>query len=162
MAKLKSPQYIESSIKKSFFLNYNENINIYKKVKEQKGYINGIFFWGGGAKCIECYPTESQLNDFKIKPIYEFYLNEIIKLCNNSKISLVYEPIPFNESSRTLFNQKVIEKHLTFTNSLTENSLNQFSNHKFFLSDSLYEDGHHMNKHGAKNYTLYIKNKYKL
>ena len=85
----------------------------------------------------------------------------MIKLCEQNGVTVIYETIPFNESSKTKFDPEVIRKHGEFTRSLTQKYPNhEFSDKVFFIKDAYFEDGHHMNELGTEFYTNYLLNNY--
>ena len=159
MAKLKFPQFIGSHIKNSFFQNQRNNREIYDKIKDQKGYINGI--WSKKKVCDKCVANEALLSEFRLKPIYAYFLEEIFKLCQEKNIQVIYENIPFNHSSEKHFNPRVIQQYTDFINSLAlKYPQHQLSDRIFFFPDTHFEDNHHMNAQGAREYSNYVKEKF--
>lgn len=157
LAKLKSPHLIGSKIRKSLFQNFEKNKEIERIITSQNGHINGI--WSTKSKCVKCVASEIKLKKFEIKPIYKYYFKRIVEICNSKNIKVIFETIPFNENSKEYLDKGVVSSYQAYIESINlEYPGNFISNKVWFLPDSLFEDGHHMNNYGARLYSNYFKN----
>lgn len=156
MAKAKSPIILGAYMRNFTFRNYANNRLIYESVNKQKGHVTSI--WGGDG-CDNCIGFESSMNTFKIKPIYDFYIQEIIKLCIAKNIVVIFETIPFNQSSKIDNNVKLeYQGYLKKLSSLYPKT--KFNDTIFYYKDIYFEDAHHMKPEGAEKYSEYLNLKY--
>jgi len=157
LAKTRSPIIISSYMRNFNFSNYANNKSIYEKINAQNGHITSV--WSGDRNCINCRGFEANMEDFKIKPIYDFYLQEIIKLCISRDIRVIFETIPFNESSKINHNVKIqYQKYLKKLSLLYPKA--ELNDIIFYYEDTYFEDAHHMRPEGALKYSKYLDFKY--
>ena len=157
LAKARSPIIMGQYLRNFSLSNYAKNKSLNKSISLQKGHITSI--WGGDGNCDNCISYEAMMTNFEIKPIYDYYLQEIIKLCISKNIKIIFETIPFNESSKIKNKVKLeYQKYIKELSALYPKS--ELNDTIFYYSDDYFEDSHHMKPEGAERYTEYLRLKY--
>lgn len=157
MAKARSPIIMGAYLRNFSLSNYANNRSLNKSISFQKGHITSI--WGGDGNCNNCIGFESSMINFQIKPIYDFYIKEIIKLCISRNIKVIFETIPFNESSKINNNVKLeYQKYIKKLSALYPST--ELNDTIFYYQDIYFEDAHHMKPKGAEKYSEYLNLKY--
>ena len=152
----RSPVFMGVELKEFNFSNYEDNKEIYKLFNAQKGHITSIF--GNELSCIDCKGLNSKMQDFRLDPIYDYYLKELIELSVSNNIKVIFETIPFNKSSLT--SNKVERQYQQYLKELSQLYPNAgICDTIFYYEDKYYESTTHMNAIGAIKYTSYLKYK---
>ncbi|MBQ7618694.1 MAG: hypothetical protein IJS51_01015 [Treponema sp.] len=106
--------------------------------------------------------TEAEAPHFTVAPRIDFYLRKIISLCKENDISLFIEQLPMNYSwDKTKAGEWYKDFFKYFSDLETQTGITIEKEIPCYEPD-FFGDPSHVNPHGAKRFTAYIKEKYGL
>ncbi len=104
---------------------------------------------------------ETGLSEFIVNPLLDFYFREILDLCREKDMYLIFDFLPMNISSEKKLSEDFITDYKRYIH-LISREYPEFSvtDTMYFYSDSLFGDPSHLNTRGMNKFTEYIEGKY--
>ena len=142
-------RYITSMIRGKFFFRLKSNYTT----------IKNCYIFGGRYIAIGNHewdtPKESEPGSFYVKPLFDYYFQELIRLCeaNGSKVRIIRLPLP----KTTRYNNDYWTEYNKYFNSLEceYNNVCYYLFSDYEIND--FADSQHMNSHGALRFSTEIK-----
>ncbi|MBE6632126.1 MAG: hypothetical protein E7623_05430 [Ruminococcaceae bacterium] len=139
-----------------FFGRYNKNKNVYNEVSSQLGYKE----YGKAEGCSELNFEASEAT-FYVDRLTDSYLRNIIELCEEKDIKLIFEQVPMNKSSYLALSDSFKEEYVRYMDIISD-MYPEISVHKEirYFDDGCFGDNSHLNKNGALLYTELVISEY--
>ncbi len=100
---------------------------------------------------------ETGLTKFRVSPLLNHYLFEILELCKKENIFVIFEFMPMNKSSFNNLKPGLKEGYQSYIRQLSKKYPSyEIIDTMYFYSDSLFGDASHLNSKGKAIFTNYI------
>jgi hypothetical protein len=100
---------------------------------------------------------ETRYTYFKSAPIIDLYFDKIFRFCRDNGIFLIFDFMPFNESSFKKMNPVFAKDYRAYIRSYAEQYLEfDISDTLYCYPDVLFGDDSHLNSKGKETYTDYL------
>ena len=136
---------------------YETNIDRYDYNREHKGQQ----YFGIEKENVPNNADISNMTEFKVLPIIDYYLNKSIELCKENDIQFILLQNPINFSTYTNSKDKFRIEFTEYMENLEEKHEGIIVDPNITVADnSWFGDFVHLNPHGATQFTTQIKEKY--
>lgn len=132
------------------------NLEQYKRVEDEMGWM--CFGVAEGNSDLHYLTTYEH---FDVNILINYYVHQIIELCNKNDIRLIIEQAPINQSSLDHVKSNVQAEFRAYFKSLAAEYPNIIVNDCYMgYDDACFGDAKHLNEKGTEIYTNYIISKY--
>jgi hypothetical protein len=151
-------EYYQSDVFYSYVFNsYSKNQKLIKEMMRNKG----ASPHPGLKDSSSDLNYETKYKSFQPAPLIDVYFNKLLKMCKDSGIYLIFDFMPFNESSLNACNPLFIKEYKTYIQGM-ERSYPEFSisDTVYSYPDTCFGDESHLNTIGKEKFTNYLLSKY--
>ena len=157
---MRFPTKYFQTIKMSELKRDSLNQNLYEKISLERGHM----LFGNDPNWFNHYVPHEQLQvDFKLLNVEDFYMRQILKLCNDNKISVKIVQAPINQLTyQTASEHNYFQPYFEYLRSLSNEFDVEVETELIFYDLNLFGESLHLNEEGAEIYTRYLKSKYNI
>ena len=148
-------KYQAELLNSGLFLRRGENLEFYKKMADTRGYHT---YAQTDNSLIN---QEATVGFFQGNPVYTHYFIEMIKLCQDKGIRIIYITAPMNKVSYKKLRISFLRDYMTYLYDIRKNYpyLDLYTSVNFYSRD-LFADHEHLNALGSMEFSTMIRTKY--